>query len=263
MNGTNVVIGGCTAKAAHDSSEAVLTRIADYIAQGLHLDSADSVYAALKKREELGSTGLEKGIALPHCSLPEADRFVVGVITLSTPIDFGALDGKRSDIFVYVCGPEERRTEHVRILAAITSQLRSEHVRARFRSVDSGDELAKIIADGVDEAASPDAGPFSLIVVYVQNEDLYEPILETVAGEADASVSVTEAKSAGSILHRMPLFATFWNEQESREIHRIEVVLPRDRVNRTIRQIEEINRGERGVQISAIDLGYGSGALDL
>ena len=100
-------------------------------------------------------------------------------------------------------------------------------------------------------------------MIYVQDEERYEPILEAVSGEPDASVSVSESKSAGSILHRVPLFATFWNDQESRDIHRIEVTLPRERVNRTIRRIEEISGNDNGVQISALDLSYGSGGLDL
>jgi len=263
MSKLNVTIEGCDAGVSLSDASSVIADIARRIADALHLSSSAPVREALEKREHLGSTGLEQGIAIPHCSLPGVDRFVAGVVTLKEPIDFGALDGKGSDIFVFVAGPEAQRTEHVRILAALTSQLRSEETRSRIRNAGDGGELTRIIGAGLDTSDAEEAGPFSLIVIYVQDEDRYEPILETVSGEADSSVAVTEMKSAGSVLNRMPLFATFWNDQETRTIHRIEVVLPRDRVNRTIRSIEEVGGGGRGVQVSVLDLSYGSGVLDL
>lgn len=263
MNDNNVILGACRVGSTERTADGVLNEIATLIADRLGLDAKDRVYGALSNREKLGSTGLEKGIALPHCSLPDATQFVVGIVSLKEPIDFGAIDGKKSDIFVYVCGPEAQRNDHVRILAALTSQLREEEVRNQIRGAETDDGIARIVRSAMEGIVQEETGPYSLIIVYVQNEDLYEPILEAVSGESDASVSVMETKSAGSILHRMPLFATFWNDQESREIHRIEVVLPRDRVNRTIRKIEELNHQRRGVQISAIDLEYGSGLLDL
>lgn len=263
MNEQNVTIGPSSPGLEISDRDGVLKTIAERIATGLEIDSVSAVETALRKREKLASTGLEKGVAVPHCSVPEATRFVAGVITLARPIEFGAIDGERSDIFVYVAGPEERRTEHVRILAALTSQLRNEAARAQLRAATTEEELLTALRGGVETVEESESGPFSIIIIYVQDEDVYEPILETVAGEGDSSVSVSDSKSAGSILHRMPLFATFWNEQDSREIHRIEVVLPRDRVNRAIRQIEEISGNRRGVQVSAIDLSYGRGVLDL
>jgi PTS system nitrogen regulatory IIA component len=254
MSKLNVTIEQCDAGVSLPDASSVIDDIARRIAEALHLPSRTSVQKALEKRERLGSTGLEQGIAIPHCSLQGVERFVAGIITLQRPVDFGAIDGKGSDIFVFVAGPEEQRTEHVRILAALTSQLRSEETRSRIRNASDGKELVRIIGAGLDTGEAEETGPFSLIVIYIQDEDRYEPILETVSGEADSSVAVTEMKSAGSVLNRMPLFATFWNDQETRAIHRIEVVLPRDRVNRTIRSIEEIGGRERGVQVSVLDL---------
>jgi mannitol/fructose-specific phosphotransferase system IIA component (Ntr-type) len=251
----------CAAHLSRSSAEDVLAEAAARVAPDLGLPVA-TIQAALARRESLGSTGLAHGVALPHCSLPEAPHFWIGVITLEGPIDFGALDGKPSDIFVFIVGPEARRTDHVRILAGLTARLREEGFRDSLRRAASAEELAALFGGAVLPDPSENAAA-SLVIINVQDDRHYEAILETVSGETGASVSVSTAQSAGSILHRLPLFATFWNDQESREVRRIEVVLPRDRVNKTIRRVEEIAEGPSGVQIGVIDLSYSSGTLEL
>lgn len=262
MKKDEIVIAQCTAQHPASNAEAVLDEVAQSIATAVDLHKS-GVHDALKKREEVGSTGLSDGVAVPHCSLSEADNFTIGILTTATPIAFGALDGKPSDIFAFVAGPEAQRTEHVQLLASLTAQLREEPTRRRIRSATTAEELQSVLTDGVLPAQHQQADAYSIMLIYVQPEDLYEPILEAVSGEPNSSVSVSDARSAGSILHRMPLFATFWNDREEREIHRIEVVLPRDQTNRAIRRVEELAAGHRGVQISALDLSYGSGLLDL
>lgn len=262
MKKDEIAIAHCVAQRPASDTDAVLDEVAQSIAGALDLPKS-VIYDALKKREQVGSTGLSDGVAVPHCSLPQADNFTIGLLTTSAPIDFGAVDGKPSDIFAFVAGPEARRTDHVRLLASLTAQFREETTRQRIRSATTAGELQSVLADGVLPAQHQQADAYSIITIYVQLEDLYEPILEAVSGEQNSSVSVSEVRSAGSILHRVPLFATFWNDREEREIHRIEVVLPRNQVNRTIRRVEELAAGKRGVQVSAMDLSHGSGALDL
>ncbi|HKK48937.1 MAG TPA: PTS sugar transporter subunit IIA [Alkalispirochaeta sp.] len=262
MKNDDIVVAQCTAQHSASDADTVLDAVAQSIADALELPKS-GIYDALKKREEVGSTGLSDGVAVPHCSLPEAERFTVGILTTASPIDFGAVDGKPSDIFAFVAGPEARRTDHVRLLASLTAQLREEPTRERIRSAETAQEVRSVLDDGVVPKHPQQADAYSMMVVFVQQQELYEPILEAVSGEPNSSVAVSEAKSAGSILHRMPLFATFWNDRDEGELHRIEVVLPRNQINRAIRRVEELAAGSRGVQINAIDLSYGSGILDL
>jgi nitrogen PTS system EIIA component len=252
----------CAARLSCTNPPELLAEGAARIAADLGLPVAE-IQQALTHRESLGSTGLADGVGLPHCALPDAPHFSIGVITLEQPIDFGALDGKPSDLFVFIVGPEARRTEHVRILAALTARLREESFRARMRQASSPETLAELFGGSIPQDPSGEAAAASLMIINVQDDRSYEAILETVSGESGASVSVSTSQSAGSILHRLPLFATFWSDQETREIRRIEVVLPRDRVNKTIRRLEEIAGGPSGVQIGVIDLSYASGALEL
>lgn len=258
----DIITAQCAARLHVSKAAEVITEVARRIADALEVSSED-VRTALTNREQVGSTGLAHGVAIPHCGLPDARSFVVGIITTKEGIAFGAIDGAPTDIFVFVAGPEHRRTDHVRFLASITARLREDATRREIRDADNADRLNSILRDRLLPAEDHRAGALSVLVVYVQDEELYEPLLESVSGEPNASVTVSEARSAGSILHRMPLFATFWNEQETGGIHRIEVILPRNQINRAVGRLEELVQGRRGVQISAFDLSYGSGVLDL
>ena len=255
-------VNQCGAHLAVNSKEELLDEVAARIAQATDL-TQQRVRQALSRREEQGSTGLARGIALPHCALPEMERFAVGIITLSQPIAFGALDGQPSDLFAYVAGPEQARSEHVRILAALTANLRKEEHAHLIREERDAGRIARIAQEWITPTTPDQSDRYTMLIVYVQDKEMYEPILETISAEPHASVAISAAKSARSVLYRVPLFATFWGNQETQEIDRIEAILPRDCVNRTIRRIEELSKGRVGVQISAVDLSYSSGLLDL
>lgn len=262
MNSPDLRVAPCTAHLTTKNPEEVLDVVADALADALSVDR-HVVDRELTRRENLASTGLEQGVAVPHCGLQDAPGFAVGIVTTEHPVEFGALDGGPSDIFAFVAGPEAGRTAHVRILAAMTAELREESLRAAIRAAETGRALEQIVSDHFIPEEHEDADRFTMLMVYVQDPDLFEPILEALSAETDASVAVTSMQTAGSILHRLPLFATFWNDSEAREIQRIEVILPQDRTNRAIRRVEELADGRRGVQISAMELSYGSGVLDL
>src|SRR6478735_6430099 len=53
----------------------------------------ESIIAAILKREELGSTGIGKGVAVPHTKHPSVDRLVATIAICHTGVDFASLDG--------------------------------------------------------------------------------------------------------------------------------------------------------------------------
>ena len=55
--------------------------------------SEGMLFKMLKRRENLGSTGIGRSIAIPHCRSPHVDTASIGFARLNPPIDFGAPDG--------------------------------------------------------------------------------------------------------------------------------------------------------------------------
>ncbi len=106
-----------------DSKPEVLQAIASTVAKSSVMPeiSAESIAEALQKREELGSTGIQNGVAIPHCSLEQAREFAVGLFVYPDGIDFDSFDGKPTRVLAFILGPADKRDENVRLLASTES----------------------------------------------------------------------------------------------------------------------------------------------
>lgn len=109
----------CHCRISGVSKKRVLTIISELLAEQSSNLEATSIFNALMAREQLGSTGLGGGIAIPHCRVPLCREIVGMLITLEEPIDFDAVDHKPVDILFVLIVPEEETEEHVKTLAAI------------------------------------------------------------------------------------------------------------------------------------------------
>ncbi len=89
-----------------------------YMKQGLVKD-AEKLYGGMKARELTMSTGIGKGIGIPHTTSTEAKDASVQLIRLQNPIDFEALDNVPVDIILAIVIPEGRKTLHLQILARV------------------------------------------------------------------------------------------------------------------------------------------------
>ena len=84
------------------------------------LGGAEQLYQALWEREQLGSTGLGGGVAVPHCKLTGLDRVLLAIGHTRQPVDFGAIDGQPVQVFFVVVSPSSEPAAHLQCLAAIS-----------------------------------------------------------------------------------------------------------------------------------------------
>ena len=86
----------------------------------------EGIVKAIMKREELGSTGIGRGVAVPHTKHASVDR-LVGTVGVSTEgIDFNSLDGEKVQLFFLLISPPDRPGDHLRALENISRQLRDD-----------------------------------------------------------------------------------------------------------------------------------------
>lgn len=100
-----------------------------------------TIFEHLIGRERLGSTGLGKGVALPHARVDGIDEARGALIKLDQPIDFDAIDKQPVDLLFALVVPRHFTDEHLRILAAL-AELFSDHAFCdRLRSSQTAEEL--------------------------------------------------------------------------------------------------------------------------
>jgi len=129
--------------------QAVLHAFADRLeGQGVVADAGE-LYDRLWEREQLGSTGIGHGVAIPHCKMNGLDGVVLAVGITPKPIDFGAVDGKPVRLFFLVISPSHAPAAHLQCLAAISKWVKAEqHVRGLLDLDDPQTILARLGEEG-------------------------------------------------------------------------------------------------------------------
>ena len=111
-----------------DTKEEVIAElVAALVAAGqIREEENDSILKAIMKREELGSTGIGRGIAVPHTKHPSVERLVATVGVSQGGIDFNSLDGDKVQLFFLLISPPDQPGDHLRALENISRQLRDD-----------------------------------------------------------------------------------------------------------------------------------------
>jgi PTS system nitrogen regulatory IIA component len=122
----------------------LLQELAAKAAESLGL-RVDQVAPDLLKREELGSTGIGRGVAIPHARLPDVQRPYGLLVKLKVPIEFDAIDGQAVDIVFVLLLPAVAENGQIGALAQVARTLRPEENLARLRAARNTSELYSAI----------------------------------------------------------------------------------------------------------------------
>jgi nitrogen PTS system EIIA component len=99
------------------------------------------------EREQLGSTGIGDGIAIPHGKSKAITEIVSGFGLSKRGIDFDSLDGKPAHLFFLLVAPETSVGTHLKMLARISRMLKNGEFRKKLLTATSQHEIYQIIAD--------------------------------------------------------------------------------------------------------------------
>jgi PTS system nitrogen regulatory IIA component len=102
----------------------VLRELAEILWNAGVIDDVDAVLAAIDRREEKGSTGLEFGIAVPHAKSERVKQLTMAVSISKEGIGFDALDGEPSKLFFLMLAPPDQTGSHIEALAEIAKLAR-------------------------------------------------------------------------------------------------------------------------------------------
>lgn len=110
----------------------------------------ESIVKAILKREELGSTGIGRGVAVPHTKHPSVERLVGTVAVSPEGVDFESLDGEKVHLLFLLISPPDRPGDHLRALENVSRQLRDETFCKFLKQAKNPEEILLLL----DEADS-------------------------------------------------------------------------------------------------------------
>jgi len=134
---------GCNVEAA--SKKRVLEQLGQRLAESVPALTQDLVFDALLERERLGSTGLGKGIALPHARMSQVTQAMGAFITLPEGVDFDAIDGSPVDLAFAMLVPEEATDEHLQLLAKLAHMFSDSSFCSALRKAETDHDLVLLI----------------------------------------------------------------------------------------------------------------------
>ena len=127
------------------TKEDALKELVDILAEVENIGDPKNILKALVERENLGSTGIGQGIAIPHGKTDKVSRLVAVMGTSKHGVDFDALDGEPVYIFFLLVAPKETAGPHLKALAQISRLLRDSYFCELLRKCETGDQVFNLI----------------------------------------------------------------------------------------------------------------------
>ncbi len=109
------------------------------------IKDAAPVLESLFKREQLGSTGIGQGVAIPHGKTPGTEGLVAALGVSKRGVEFGSLDGAPVHVIFMLVAPTESSGQHLKALAKISGLLKDKFFRQALREARSIDDVKKVI----------------------------------------------------------------------------------------------------------------------
>ncbi len=128
------------------SKDDILRELVSLVADGRGEADGEAILAAVREREQVLSTGIGGGVAIPHGKSPHVDQLLLAAGVTREPVDFDALDGQPVQLFFLLVGPESAAGAHVKALSRISRLLRRDQLRQELIAAHSAEDFLRMIA---------------------------------------------------------------------------------------------------------------------
>lgn len=128
-----------------NTKEGIIEEMVDMMVQAGHIKDRQAALDAVLDRERKMSTGMQDGVAIPHGKTLEVDGVVTAMALKKEGVDFGALDGKPSKIFVMTISSALQTGPYLKYLAEIGKLLSYPGIRDRMLAATSKEEIIQVL----------------------------------------------------------------------------------------------------------------------
>ncbi|OYD16860.1 PTS fructose transporter subunit IIA [candidate division WOR-3 bacterium JGI_Cruoil_03_51_56] len=102
-------------------------------------------FAAILRRENLESTGIGQGIAIPHARTKAVKKTALALGRSDQGVDFNSLDGNPCHLIFLIAAPEDKKTEYIMTLARISKLLRKDEVRIGLNKAKTREDILNVL----------------------------------------------------------------------------------------------------------------------
>lgn len=136
------------------SKKEVIAELVDLLVSAKKLPHREAILDALIEREEVGSTGIGHGVALPHAKCAEVKDIYVACGISPAGIDFEALDREPAHIFFLILAPRSAPGRHLKVMSILTRLLSRPAVREEFMEAKTVDDTFAVLSKHCEEQVS-------------------------------------------------------------------------------------------------------------
>lgn len=136
-----------TAKLKADSKEEIIDELVDLLRGDDRVVDLELVRESVKERENIMSTGVGLGFAIPHSKTNGVNSIIAAFGKKEEPVDFYSLDGKPVNLFFLLVGKENMVGPHIKLLSRISRMMNHEEFRDALRDAKSSDEIYNIFVE--------------------------------------------------------------------------------------------------------------------
>ena len=127
------------------SKKKALESIAGLFAASVNMPNAETIFKKLLEREQLGSTGMNHGIALPHARMKGISKPQGALVRLRQGVDFDALDDQPVDLLFGLLVPENATEEHLSLLASLARLFSDQQLCNQLRQAKTTQEIMELL----------------------------------------------------------------------------------------------------------------------
>lgn len=130
--------------------EATIEYLLDLVAESGRVTDREAALSSLMQREQETTTGVGKGIAIPHAQTNAVDAPSVAFCRSSAGLDFDSMDERPAHLIFMILVPEGGTDEHLGILASLSRSLMHEGVRDDLSEADTPEEIQAVMEEAIE-----------------------------------------------------------------------------------------------------------------
>lgn len=148
MKLTDILVhDACVVDMKARTKKEALRELSEQLSSHIEALGAAELLDSLLQREQLGTTAMGDGIAIPHARIESLDRLLASFGRSRHGVDFESVDGKPTHIFFLLVAPGTEGSTHLLTLARLSRFLNHEEFRAKLLEVESTDDLFRAVEE--------------------------------------------------------------------------------------------------------------------